>query len=114
MQELLAHLVGDYIFQSHWMAVEKTKRWLPAVIHGLFYTIPFLLLTLNPFSLAIICLSHAVIDRFRIANWVARIKNWTFTPTGYASEVPVWLTTWLMIITDNTIHLLINHFALKL
>jgi hypothetical protein len=28
---LLAHLVGDYLLQSDWMAAEKTKRWWPPV-----------------------------------------------------------------------------------
>ena len=32
---VLAHLVGDYLIQSHWMAVEKVNRWWPAIAHGL-------------------------------------------------------------------------------
>lgn len=114
MNELLAHLVGDYIFQSDWMAVKKTSDWEAALLHGILYSLPFIFLTQNPLVLSVICLSHAVIDRFRLANWVARIKNWNFSATGYDESRPVWLTTWLMIITDNTIHLLINHLALKL
>jgi hypothetical protein len=113
MNELLAHLVGDYFLQSHWLANEKTKRWFPAIVHGLLYTVPFLLLTTDPVKLLIISVTHMVIDRYRLANWVARIKNWTFTPNGYPEETPAWLTVWLMIITDNTMHLLINHFVLK-
>ncbi|WP_205679869.1 DUF3307 domain-containing protein [Paenarthrobacter ureafaciens] len=30
---LLAHLIGDYLIQSDWMASEKTKRWWPAIAH---------------------------------------------------------------------------------
>jgi hypothetical protein len=41
----LAHMVGDYLIQNHWMAVEKTKRWWPAVVHGVTYGLPFLLIT---------------------------------------------------------------------
>lgn len=26
----LAHMVGDYVIQSDWMASEKTKLWWPA------------------------------------------------------------------------------------
>lgn len=29
--QLIAHLAGDYIFQSDWMANEKTSKWFPAV-----------------------------------------------------------------------------------
>lgn len=113
MPQLLAHLVGDYFLQSHWLATEKTKRWIPAIIHGLLYTLPFFLLTTNPVELAIISISHMIIDRYRLANWIARIKNWNFSTTGYPEETSAWLTVWLMIITDNTMHLIINYFVLK-
>ncbi len=33
-ESLLAHLVGDYLIQSDWMATEKVKRWWPAIVHG--------------------------------------------------------------------------------
>ena len=33
--------------------------------------------------------------------------------TGYPSNRPAWLTVWLMIFTDNTLHLIINGLALK-
>ncbi len=32
--------------------------------------------------------------------------------TGYPSATPAWLAVWLLIIADNTLHLLINHYAL--
>lgn len=35
----LAHMVGDYLIQSDWMAQEKTKRWWPAIAHALTYGI---------------------------------------------------------------------------
>jgi len=33
--------------------------------------------------------------------------------TGYHKDRPVWLTVWLMIITDNTMHFICNGLALK-
>jgi Protein of unknown function (DUF3307) len=33
--------------------------------------------------------------------------------TGYPSDVPPWLAVWLLIATDNTLHLVINFLALK-
>jgi hypothetical protein len=42
---LLAHLAGDYLLQSDWMATQKVRRWWPAVVHGLTYLLPFLLIT---------------------------------------------------------------------
>lgn len=113
MEQLLAHLVGDYVLQSHWMATKKTEQWLPAVLHGITYTLPFLLLTRSVAALLVICVSHIIIDHYRLAKVVARIKNWTWTDSGYPDGTPDWLWVWLMIITDNTMHLVINHFALK-
>ncbi len=43
-----------------------------------------------------------------------RNKPWKdCVATGYPPEKPVWLTVWLMIITDNTMHILCNALALR-
>lgn len=119
---LLAHLVGDYLLQSHWMATEKTKRWWPAVAHGITYTLPYLLITQSPLALLVIAVSHIIIDRYRLARHLVWLKNhlapkraWSTwedsKATGSPSEAPAFLSVWLMIIADNTIHLLINTAA---
>jgi hypothetical protein len=112
-------MVGDYLIQSHWMATEKTKRWFPAVAHAVTYGLPFVAITQNVVALAVIVVTHAVIDRFRLARHVIWAKN-HFAPlgsvpawseckaTGYPPDTPPWLAVWLMIIADNTIHVLIN------
>lgn len=116
---LLAHLVGDYILQSDWMAHEKTKRWWPAIAHAVTYGLPFLLLTQSPWALLVIIGSHAVIDRYRLARYVVWAKNqfapkwwrYPFTDgvgTGYHHTRAPWMAVWLMIIADNAIHLAIN------
>jgi hypothetical protein len=113
--QIVAHLVGDYITQSHWMATEKTKRSLAAAIHAVVYSIPFALITTNPIALAIICGSHFLIDRYRLARFVVWAKNGCkgpVTATGYPDEVPPWLSVWLLIIADNTLHILINGLAI--
>lgn len=69
MQELIAHLLGDYVFQNHWMAVNKTKNFGVAFIHAVFYGFPFLLLASSWNALAIIVLTHAFIDRFQVAKY---------------------------------------------
>lgn len=120
---ILAHLVGDYLLQTHWMAIEKTNRWWPAIAHGLTYTIPYLFVTQSFWALFIICTTHIVIDRFRLARHFVWLKNQLapkkYRPakselktTGYPAETPPWLSVWLMIIADNTIHLLINTAAI--
>jgi hypothetical protein len=73
--QLLAHIVGDYVLQSDWMAGEKTKKSIAALAHVVTYTVPFLFLTQSPAALAVILVSHFVIDRWRLARYVCWIKN---------------------------------------
>jgi hypothetical protein len=119
---LLAHLAGDYLLQSHWMATEKTSRWWPAAAHAATYGLPYLAVTRSPAALAVIVITHAVIDRYRLARHVCWAKNlvgparhrrpWAdCSATGYPPEAPAWLAVWLLIVADNSIHLLINTAA---
>lgn len=115
--QIVAHLVGDYILQSHWMATEKTKNSVAAAVHAVVYTLPFLLITQSVAALAVICGTHFVIDRWRLARFVVWLKNGPWKPitaTGYPDDVPPWLAVWLLIFADNTIHLLINGAAIWL
>lgn len=119
---ILAHLIGDYLIQSDWMASEKTKRWWPAIAHGLTYTIPYAFVTQSWAALAVIAGTHIIIDHYRLARHVAWFKNqaaprayrstWEdCKATGYPEDKPPFMAVWLMIIADNTIHLLINTAA---
>lgn len=120
--QILAHLVGDYILQSHWMATEKTKQSLAAAIHAVTYTLPFLLLTQSAAALAFIIGTHFLIDRFRLARYVVWFKNGygfslhdiPVSATGYKDDVPAWLAVWLLIIADNVLHLICNGIALAM
>jgi hypothetical protein len=124
--ELLAHLLGDYVLQSDWMAQEKTRRWGVAIVHAVVYSLPFLLLCSPSLeAMAVIIPTHAVIDRLRLAKYVCYAKNfmaprWYWhlwkdcEATGYHKDRPPWMSVWLLILADNTLHLLINHGALSL
>jgi len=119
----LAHLFGDYILQTHWMATQKTERWSPAVVHGLVYGLCHLPVTRHPAKLAVIAGTHIVLDHYRLAKQLSWAKNqlapkeyrydFDENVAGYPPGTPPWLATWLMIITDNTIHLGINTLATK-
>lgn len=135
MAELLCHLFGDYVIQNHWMAMNKTKSSFAAAVHALTYSLPFLFLTTDPAALAVICGTHFVIDRYRLAGYWCRVwgtgcTGWlwsliAYRQSGFASlglwdeyrettweEAPDYLRVWLLIIVDNTFHLTINHLAL--
>lgn len=145
---VLAHLWGDYILQSDWMANNKAKRSWPCLVHVLLYTACFLFVTTSWKALAVIGVTHFLIDRFGLARYLVWAKNWmapawlksrevcycdekgTYSEaggvlmrhnhpwsvcraTGYGNDRPIWLTVWLTIAADNTLHLTINFLALR-
>ena len=121
MKRLLAHLVGDYLLQTHYEASEKVNSWPPAISHAAKYTLPFLALTRDPRALAVIGGTHAVLDHYRLAKHVNWLRNQAapvayrpkdLTNMGSPDSVPSGLAMALMFITDNTIHMLINEWAL--
>lgn len=134
MEQLLLHLFGDYVTQTDWMAREKVKRWFPAACHALVYTLPFLLLRCSWLALAVIGGTHYLIDRYRLAVYVIYFKNWLTDRrvrwvhsfrTGYTTDapdaprsayppnLPPFMAVWLLIIADNTIHLIVNYSAIR-
>lgn len=170
MTQILAHLIGDYLLQSHWMAENKVKAWWPALVHALLYSALFALLAPSVCSWLVIFSTHLLIDRYRLARYVVWAKNllapWRRTfvydwsdrrgpleydrrydsadraagrpihptmsvappqastrwhwptaaladsPMGQPAHLPAWLAGWLLIIADNTLHLVINYCAL--
>lgn len=165
--QILAHLWGDYLLQSDWMAQNKRKSDWACTVHAALYTLCFLPVLLTGthahpgWCLFTICGTHALIDRYGLARYPVWAKNWMgplsrmetlpeavrrwtengFGPTatreeldridadrrqitcnlpwadcsvtGYAPSRPVWLSTWLFIIADNTLHLTCNYIALR-
>ncbi|MEO0797336.1 MAG: DUF3307 domain-containing protein [Verrucomicrobiota bacterium] len=121
MIQLILHLIGDYITQTDWMAKNKTKCSKAAFAHALVYSLPFLILSPSWAAFSVILITHFFIDRFRLARFVCFGKNWITSPslkwgdcqaTGYHKDDPAWLTVWLLIAADNTLHLAINYAAL--
>ena len=128
MIQLLCHLWGDYA-QSSWFAANKGKRWAATIPHVCVYSVPFFVVSffgaLHPSATAMMVIlgTHLFIDRFRLARYVAYLKEFLAPPsewkswadcstTGYPSATPPWLAGWLLIIVDNTMHLTINALSL--
>lgn len=122
MTQLILHLIGDYVTQSDWMAQNKTKSTWAALCHAAVYALPFLAIA-SVNAWLVIWLTHLVIDRFRLARYVVYAKNWLAprsywhpwaecVSTGYHKDSPPWLSVWLMIAADNTLHLGINAAAI--
>jgi hypothetical protein len=113
LEQLLCHLVGDYLLQNDWMASNKTKDMSVAAIHGATYFLPFFLITNSFWALIVILITHIIIDHYSLAREFNKLKNDCWTFNGFPLDRPIWLTTWVIIIMDNTMHLLINYFALR-
>lgn len=133
MEQFLCHLIGDYWLQNDWMASNKKRKWLPAIIHGIFYTLPFIFLTSSIYKLLIICISHIIIDHTNLTGRLNQLKNFDFRthkvgyfrnlPEGIIqksyitlkdgySDRPLFIRIWLLIIQDNILHLVINYLVL--
>lgn len=118
MKKLIAHLVGDYVLQSDYLAQAKTHRTdygvRAATYHAAIYTACHLPLTRNPLRLAVIGITHGLLDHYRPLPKLIHAKDEILSPGDWhatpASDVPFWLH----IVVDNTLHLLINEVALRL
>jgi hypothetical protein len=95
MELLVAHLVGDYLFQNRWMALNKYKNAWICFLHSFIYALSVaVLLGWWDVRFLLVLFSHDLIDYFRIgAKWRQFFSRDT--------ELP-----WT-ILSDNTIHLLI-------
>lgn len=70
---ITAHHIGDFAFQSQWMAMEKGKDWEVMAYHVLMYTVMFIPLAfvlpaMNVAAVAVIFASHFGIDPCK-ARW---------------------------------------------
>ena len=99
MEQLLVHIFGDFLIQSDYMAMNKSKRSWPCLIHVLLYTSCFLLLTTSWKALLVIGITHFILDRWpiilkRLIWWKNHLNpNFSFAPfrmcnmTGYFDNI---------------------------
>ena len=62
---VLCHVVGDYLFQTDYMAREKGKDWYILFVHCACYCVPFVLVFGIGARLAVIFLTHIVVDAMK-------------------------------------------------
>lgn len=119
--QIVAHIVGDFILQSDWMAREKVRSSFACLVHVVTYTLPFLLLTQVPETLLVIAGTHFLIDRWRLPRFLIWARNLPFPGrrpfseckgTGFSADTPEHLAWLLYIIIDGICHILINGAAI--
>lgn len=105
-----AHLIGDWIVQTYWMATEKSKRLLPLLAHVVSYHIfTFFALYLAGVSLNsnllatfFLAFTHVILDNRRFEIWwlrtIKKVKD---------EEIPIWL----LLGVDQSFHLILLAFV---
>ena len=65
---VMCHIVGDYLFQTDYMAMEKGKDWYILFVHCVCYCVPFAIVFGIDYRLMLIFISHIVADALK-ARW---------------------------------------------
>ena len=101
-----AHLIGDWLIQTRWMAEEKSKSLAPLLAHVFTYHILVFAalylagvpLATNLWATLFLAATHAVLDNRRFEFWwLRRIKM------VEDKDVPIWL----LLGVDQSFHLVL-------
>jgi hypothetical protein len=104
---LLAHIVGDWIVQTEWQAVNKRHNWRALLIHVVFYHVIVFAVLAARFGLgeprvyiavAFLAITHAVLDRQWPVEWLMR----TLRHNVHRSN-----ERWLVIVVDQAVHIVL-------
>lgn len=99
MHWIYAHLIGDFLLQNDWMALNKKKSSWHCFVHIFFYLVPFYYTELLWWQIAAIGLQHYLQDRTGFVMWLMKVKGSGLFATGPCSP-------WSIIVTDQIIHIL--------
>lgn len=71
---ICCHLIGDYVFQSDFIAKTKGENWYHLIVHCVLYCLPFLIFFDFTWQILIIFITHLIIDalkaRYHKINYV--------------------------------------------
>ncbi|TFE02136.1 DUF3307 domain-containing protein [Jeotgalibacillus salarius] len=104
----LSHLIGDYLFQTSWMAGRKKNDWTALLTHCFVYTLTVAIIAYFTFgglsltAVIFVFITHVIIDKQVVVQWwVKRIMS-----------PPPSEKKWLTIVADQTFHLIVLAIAL--
>jgi hypothetical protein len=106
---LITHLVADWLFQTHWEAVNKAEKFLPLFVHSSIYTLCFIpafyYFEFNWLFLLILFGTHMILDNRKFEHWwLKKIKGVT------KDNVNDFTWNILLLGVDQSFHLLILGF----
>lgn len=98
---LVGHLVGDYLLQNDWMALNKKQRSFHCAVHCAIWTACVCLFAgwFNPLVIASLFVTHFIQDRTQIVAWYMDHVGQTSFRTGMCAP-------WSAIVVDNVWHIL--------
>lgn len=71
---IFCHLIGDYVFQSDFIAKTKGTNWYHLIVHCMLYCLPFFVIYGLTWQLLFIFIAHMVIDpikaRYNKINYI--------------------------------------------
>jgi len=104
---LMAHLLGDWIFQTEWQAENKKQKFHALLIHVIIYHLIAWIILYFGFGLpalpvlavvVILAVLHAIMDGLPTVRWIMKGLRITVERTP---------ERWLLIAVDQAIHLLL-------
>lgn len=104
MNPFIAHLIGDFILQNEWMAMNKRNSSWACLVHVLVYITPFLLTGLEWWQLLWIAATHFLQDRTGFVLWW--IKHFKRVPPEHIGVIPL--------MVDQAFHLIMIELSLLL
>ena len=109
MEQLILHLIGDYLLQNDWQAKNKKVKGVygatACLLHCLLYSALFFTIA-TPLQVLLVFTTHFLIDRWFFVKWYMNAvgqKNFAKPPTA----------PWSIFFVDNTFHLICNFLILK-
>lgn len=65
---VIAHLIGDYVLQSDFIAKTKGENWYHLFVHSALYVVPFYILFGFDWKIGFLFVTHMLIDPLK-ARW---------------------------------------------
>lgn len=97
----VGHLIGDFLFQTGWMAKYKATKWGPLLAHAVVYTVVVALIGwafggISAWAIALIFISHVLLDRRGFVSW------WSRRIQGVVRPADAWVT----VVADQVFHVI--------
>ncbi|UCD20109.1 MAG: DUF3307 domain-containing protein [candidate division WOR-3 bacterium] len=108
---LVAHLLGDWLLQTEWQAVNKKDNWHALVTHVLIYHVVLYAVLAARYGfwnslvfivVALLAVTHAILDLRRPVEWF--IRTFRLSINRHPSQ-------WLVIVIDQSIHIILIGLA---